>query len=103
MPVLHLRPHDKIYIVPGNFVGKAIVTIHQKDAPGHGIYHLSSGMGSQTYLELTDAIAQAGGMRRPVFSPWLGGPFSRTVNLGAKRSGAAGFRAFRASNIWPGC
>src|SRR6266568_1826091 len=58
-------------MVRANFVGKAIVTIHQKDAPGHGIYHLSSGMGSQTYLELTDAIAQAGGLRRPVFSPYL--------------------------------
>ncbi len=101
MPVLPLRPHDKIDIVPANFVGKAIMTIHQKDAPGHGIYHLSSGMGSQTYLELTDAIAQAGGMRRPVFSPWLGGPFSSTVNWVAKRSGAAGYGASLLKVFWP--
>src|SRR5437667_409917 len=33
MPVLPLRPQDKIDIVPANYVGKAIVTIHQKEAP----------------------------------------------------------------------
>jgi len=45
LPVLPLRPHDKIDIVPANYVGKAVVTIHQKDTPRHGIYHLFSGMG----------------------------------------------------------
>src|SRR5256884_8403665 len=80
MPVLPLRPHDRIDVVPANYVGKAVVTIHQKEAPAHGIYHLSSGMGSETYLEITDAIAKAGGMRRPLFWPWLGGPFSQAVN-----------------------
>jgi len=48
MPVLPLRPNDRIDIVPADYVGKAIVTIHQKAQPGHGIYHLSSGTGSQT-------------------------------------------------------
>src|SRR5205809_7255775 len=93
IPVLPLRPQDKIDIVPANYVGKAVVTIHQKDAPAHGIYHLSSGRGSQTYVELTDAIAQAGGMRKPVYWPWLGGPFSRTVNWAANRKGAVGHAA----------
>src|SRR5260370_34049918 len=60
MPVLPLRPHDKIDIVPANYVGKAIVTIHQKEGPSHVIYSLSSGTGSQTYQALTDAIAQPG-------------------------------------------
>src|SRR3979411_1785354 len=67
LPVLPLRPHDKIDIVPADYVGKAIVTIHQKAQPGHGIYHLSSGTGSQTYRELTDSLAQAGGWRRPAY------------------------------------
>src|SRR5260370_8973679 len=88
MPGLPIRPRDKIDIVQANYVGKAIVTIHQKDAPAHGIYHLSSGTGSQTYLELTDAIAQAGGMLRPMFLPSLGGPFSSTVHWFANRRGA---------------
>jgi fengycin family lipopeptide synthetase D len=101
MPVLPLRPHDKIDIVPANYVGKAIVTIHQKDAPAHGIYHLSSGTGSQTYQELTDAIAQAGGMLRPMFWPSLGRPFSSTVNWVANRGGAAGYGASLLKVFWP--
>jgi long-chain acyl-CoA synthetase len=101
MPVLPLRPQDKIDIVPANYVGKAIVTIHQKEAPAHGIYHLSSGVGSQTYREVTDAIAEAGGMRRPLFAPWLGRPFSNTVHWLAKRSGAVGSGASLLKVFWP--
>src|SRR6267378_3052449 len=59
LPVLPLRPADRIDIVPADYVGKAIVTIHQKQSPVYPRYHLSSGIGSQTYRELTDALAQA--------------------------------------------
>jgi thioester reductase-like protein len=101
MPVLPLRPHDRIDIVPANYVGKAIVAIHQKDAPAHGIYHLSSGTGSQTYQELTDALAQAGGWRRPTYMPSFGGPFSGTVNWLSNRSGAVGYGASLLKVFWP--
>lgn len=101
MPVLPLRPQDRIDIVPANYVGKAVVTIHQKDAAAHGVYHLSSGTGSQTYAELTEAIAQAGGMRRPIFWPWLGGAFSRTVDWAANRGGAIGHAASLLKVFWP--
>jgi thioester reductase-like protein len=101
MPVLPLRPDDRIDIVPANYVGQAIVKIHQKDDPAHGIYHLSSGTGSQTYLELTDALAKAGGMMRPVFSPMLGWPFSHTVNWVANRGGALGHGASLLKVFWP--
>jgi thioester reductase-like protein len=101
MPVLPLRPGDKIDIVPANYVGNAIVAIHQKDPPAHSIYHLSSGAGSQTYQELTDVLAQAGGMMRPTFSPWLGGTFSRTVNWAANRTGAIGHGASLLKVFWP--
>ena len=101
MLVLPLRPQDKIDIVPANYVGKAIVTIHQKETPAHGIYHLSSGTGSETYQELTDVISQAGGMLRPMFLPSLGGPFSSTVNWVANRSGAAGYGASLLKVFWP--
>jgi nucleoside-diphosphate-sugar epimerase len=101
LPVLPLRPHDRIDIVPANYVGKAVVTIHQKDAPAHGIYHLSSGRGSETYVEITDAIAKAGGMRRPLFWPWLGRPFSRAVNWTANRRGALGHAASLMKVFWP--
>src|SRR5271155_5161531 len=37
--VLPLRPNDRIDIVPANYVGSAIVALHQKTQPAHGIYH----------------------------------------------------------------
>jgi thioester reductase-like protein len=101
MPVLPLRPEDKIDIVPADYVGKAIVTIHQKESPAHGIYHLSSGTSSQTYHELTDALSHDGGMMRPMYLPSLGGPFSSTVNWVANRSGAAGYGASLLKVFWP--
>ena len=101
MPVLPLRPEDKIDIVPANYVGKAIVAIHQKEAPAHGIYHLSSGTGSQTYHELTDALSHDGGMMRPMYWPSLGGTFSGAVNWVANRHGAAGHGASLLKVFWP--
>jgi thioester reductase-like protein len=101
LPVLPLRPGDKIDIVPANYVSKAIVTIHQKDVPAHAIYHLSSGAGSQTYKELTDALSEAGGWRRPAYWPWLGGTFSGTVNRLSHRKGAVGYGASLLRVFWP--
>jgi len=101
LPVLPLRPNDKIDIVPADYVGKAIVTIHQKAQPAHGIYHLSSGTGSQTYRELTDSLAQAGEWRRPAYIPAFGKPFSATVNWLANRGGAVGYGASLMKVFWP--
>jgi len=96
-----LRPDDRIDIVPANYVGKAVVTIHQKDAPAHTIYHLSSGTGSQTFRELTDALAAAGGTSPPSYWPWLGGPFSGMVNWLSRRGGATGYGASLLKVFWP--
>jgi len=101
MPVLPLRPRDKIDIVPANYVSKAIVAIHQKAEPVHGIYHLSSGTGSQTYKELTDALAEAGGWRRPAYWPWMGGTFSGTVNRLSNGKGAVAHGASLLKVFWP--
>jgi thioester reductase-like protein len=101
LPVLPLRPHDKIDIVPADYVGKAIVTIHQREQAAHGIYHLSAGTGSQTYKELTDSLAEAGGWRRPVYVPSFGRPFSATVNWLANRGGAVGYAASLMKVFWP--
>ena len=101
MPVLPLRPDDRIDIVPADYCGRAVVTIHQKGDPSHGIYHLSSGTKAQTYQELTDALAKAGGAMRPVFSPMLGWPFSHTVNWMANRGGALGHGASLLKVFWP--
>ena len=101
LPVLPLRPDDRIDIVPANYVGKAIVTIHQKDEPAHGIYHLSSGTGSQTFRELTDALAAAGKSSKPSYVPWIGGPFSGIVEWLSKRGGTSGYGASLLKVFWP--
>jgi thioester reductase-like protein len=101
LPVLPLRPQDKIDIVPADYVGNAIVTIHQKPQPPHGIYHLSAGAGSQTYRELTDSLAQSGGWRSPLYIPAFGKPFSATVNWLANRGGAVGYSASLMKVFWP--
>ena len=101
LPVLPLRPDDKIDIVPANYVASAIVKIHQAEHPNYGIYHLSSGTDSQTYKELTDALAAAGGWSKPSYQPWLGSPFSRTVNWLAVKGGALGYNASLLKVFWP--
>ncbi|MEQ1474012.1 MAG: SDR family oxidoreductase [Candidatus Acidiferrum sp.] len=101
LPVLPLRPADRIDIVPANYVGKAIVSIHQKAAPAYKIYHLSSGAGSQTFRELTDALAAAGSGNKPMYWPWLGGPFSGMVEWVSKRGGATGYGASLLKVFWP--
>jgi thioester reductase-like protein len=101
LPVLPLRPQDKIDIVPANYVGASIVKIHQMEKPNYGIYHLSSGTGSQTYRELTDALAAAGGWSKPSYQPWLGGPFSKTVNWLAFKGGTVGYGASLLKVFWP--
>jgi thioester reductase-like protein len=101
LPVLPLRPDDKIDIVPANYVGGAIIKIHQMAKPNYGVYHLSSGSGSQTYRELTDALAVAGGWNKPRYQPWLGGPFSKTVNWLAFKGGAVGYGASLLKVFWP--
>jgi thioester reductase-like protein len=101
MPVLPLRPNDQIDIVPANYVGGAIVKIHQMEKPNFGIYHLSSGKGSQTYKELTDYLATARGGSRPSYQPWLGGPFSKTVNWLAFKGGVVGYGASLLKVFWP--
>lgn len=80
LPLLPFRPADKLDIVNVDFVSESIVTIHQKEKPNHGIYHLSSGVASQTFKELTDALAQAQNKGGPAFLPALEKPFTGINN-----------------------
>jgi thioester reductase-like protein len=90
LPVLPFRPNDKIDIVNVDFVAEAIATLHQKEHPEYDIYHLSSGVGSQTFREITQALAAAQNKRAPVFVPIAEKPFSGSVNFLANRSGTVG-------------
>jgi thioester reductase-like protein len=90
LPALPFRPTDKIDIVNVDFVADAIATLHQKDRPEHDTYHLSSGIGSQTFREITKALAAAQDKRSPVFVPVVERPFAGSVNFLANRKGAVG-------------
>src|SRR4029077_13159169 len=90
LPVLPFRPSDKLDIVPVDYVADAIVTLHLKPNPAHEIYHLSSGTSSETFSELTGALAKAQGKRGPMFMPSLEGPSSKMVNSLARRAGKIG-------------
>jgi thioester reductase-like protein len=93
LPALPFRPRDQIDIVNVDFVADAISTLHMKANPEHDIYHLSSGNDSQTFQELTKALATAQSRRGPVFLPILEGPFRSTVNILADRKGPTGHGA----------
>jgi thioester reductase-like protein len=90
LPVLPFRPNDKIDIVNVDFVAEAIATLHQKDRPEHDTYHLSSGIGSQTFREITQALAAAQNKRSPVFVPVVERPFAGSMNFLANRNGPIG-------------
>ncbi|MGA2697177.1 MAG: SDR family oxidoreductase [Terriglobales bacterium] len=93
LPMLPFRATDKIDIVNVDFVADAIATLHQKAEPQYDTYHLSSGTGSQTFKELTDALAAAQRKRGPVFLPMLEKPFSGMVNMLANQRGGMGHGA----------
>src|SRR6266403_460316 len=88
LAVLPFRPTDKIDIVNVDFVAEAVATLHQKERPEHDTYHLSSGIGSQTFREITYALAAAQNKRAPVFVPFAERPFAESVNFLANRRGA---------------
>jgi thioester reductase-like protein len=90
LPALPFRPTDKIDIVNVDFVADAIASLHQKDQPQHDTYHLSSGLESQTFRQLTSALAAAQNKRGPVFLPFLEKPFSAAVNFLSNRKGPVG-------------
>jgi thioester reductase-like protein len=90
LPVLPFRPTDKIDIVNVDFVAEAIATLHQKERPEFDTYHLSSGIGSQSFSEITKALAAAQNKRAPMFVPVAERPFAGSVNFLANRQGAIG-------------
>jgi nucleoside-diphosphate-sugar epimerase len=90
LPALPFRATDKIDIVNVDFVAEAIATLHQKPQPEHDTYHLSSGIESQNFREITRALAAAQNKRAPVFVPVAEKPFSSSVNFLANRKSAIG-------------
>ena len=93
LPVLPFRAPDKIDIVNVDFVAGAIADLHMKDQPQYDTYHLSSGATSQTFRQITTALAAAQHKRPPFFMPFTERPFSRSVNALSGRRGSLGHGA----------
>jgi thioester reductase-like protein len=93
LKALPFRPNDQIDIVNVDFVADAIATLHQKSEPQHDAYHLSSGKDSQTFREVTRALAAAQEKSAPLFLPFLEKPFSAGVDVLSSRKGPVGYGA----------
>jgi thioester reductase-like protein len=93
LPVLPFHPDDRLDIVNVDFVAESIVALHQKEKPQHDIYHLSSGVASQTFRELTGALARARHRFKPMYFPFLQRPFTWAVESLSRRRGALGYGA----------
>jgi nucleoside-diphosphate-sugar epimerase len=87
LPVLPFQPNARVDIVPVDYVADAIATLHQKEKPAHEIYHLASGTDSETFVQLTDALAGAQQKRGPVYAPSLEGLSSTAIHALASGSG----------------
>ena len=93
LPVLPFRGTDKIDIVNVDFVARAIADLHLKEQPQFDIYHLSSGTGSQTFRQITAALAAAQQKRAPIFLPFTEKPFTGSVKMLSNRRGSLGYGA----------
>jgi nucleoside-diphosphate-sugar epimerase len=91
--VLPFRPTDRIDIVNVDFVADSIAALHQKHEPRYDTYHLSSGAESQTFRQLTTALAAAQQKRAPLFLPFTEKPFTGSVNFFSNRKGPVGHGA----------
>lgn len=101
LPVLPFRPDDRVDIVPVDYVADAIVSLHQNPRPKHEIYHLSSGAHSESFRQLTAALAKARGSMQPLFWPGLAGPFHGIVERLARRRDNLGHAASLLKVFWP--
>jgi thioester reductase-like protein len=90
LPVLPFRPADRIDIVPVDYVAESVVALHQKPDPAHEIYHLSSGTASETFGQLTHALAESAGKMEPMFWPGLEQNFSSVINWLSNSRGTVG-------------
>jgi thioester reductase-like protein len=80
LPALPFKPHWRADIVPADYVARAIVAIHQKDEPRHGVYHLSSGEQSLTYREIADCLRRSDGKGPMRFVAPLERPISYVID-----------------------
>ena len=76
LPIVPVRQHARMDIVPGDFVGPAIGELHCKPALRWDAYSLSAGVDSATYRTISQAMA---GVKAVRFAGRLGRPFEWSV------------------------
>ena len=79
LPVLPFRPDWRLDIVPADYVGRAIVELHQRERVEHASYHLSSGEDSLRYEQIVRSLQLHGRPMRHVFVPRLNPSFAALV------------------------
>ncbi len=79
LPVLPFSEDWRMDIVPADWVGEAIATIHMADQPKHVEYGLCAGTASPTYREIAVAMQAQGHPWSPRFIPWLNRSFGLTA------------------------
>lgn len=97
LPVLPFRPDWRLDIVPADYVGKAIVELHQRPHLEHAIYHLSSGQDSLCYDQIVRSLRLHGKRMHSVFVPGLNAPFSTLLNLAS--NSPQGLRVSRPASL----
>jgi thioester reductase-like protein len=90
MPVLPFQPDWRLDIVPADYVGKAIATLHMRPELEHGIYHLSSGQDSLRYADILGSLRLHGKRMQNVFTPRLNGPFASLLSAASQAPASLG-------------
>lgn len=86
LPIIPLRPNDRLDIVNADWVAHGIARLHLKPDPAHDIYHLSAGTAALTCREVSQAMVATIG-RKARFAPWLFPTFKASADTLA-RSGS---------------
>ncbi len=81
LPVVPVRAEARQDIVNADWVGRAIATVHMKDAPKYDCYHLSAGTRSLSAETIAGALAGAVGRRPPRFVGAAEQPFATAAEL----------------------
>ena len=101
LPVLPLRPRDRIDIVNVDFVAESIAHLHLRERTLYDTYHLSSGRDSQTFRQLTASLSAAEHKRAPLYVPFLAKPFENFVAILSRRRSELGHQAALMKVFWP--
>jgi len=81
LPVLPFDEGWRMDIVPADYVGKAIVELHQRADNAHEAYNLSAGRASPAYRDILQALLDRGYGRPRRFVPSLGRPCETLAGL----------------------